>query len=101
MNDRQEPDEPLVADLREYFARVDPVPPLVTEAAKAALGWRHLDADLTELLAGSTLEAESLATVRGVGVGATARRPRSVQVAPDASMTESELRTDGPRSTSG
>jgi hypothetical protein len=73
MNHRQDPDEPLVADLREYFARVDPVPPLVTQAAKAALGWRRLDADLAELLADSTLEAESLATVRGAGVGAAVR----------------------------
>jgi hypothetical protein len=67
MNHQQDPDEPLVADLRDYFARVDTVPPLVTQAAKAALGWRRLDADLAELLADSTLEAESLATVRGAG----------------------------------
>ena len=49
-----DPDDTLVSELREYFARVDPVPPLVTEAAKAALGWRRLDADLAELLSDSS-----------------------------------------------
>ncbi len=47
--------------------REDPVPPLVTEAAKAALGWRRLDADLAELLADSSLEAGSPALTRGAG----------------------------------
>jgi hypothetical protein len=66
MNDR-EPDEALMSELRALFAEVDPVPPLVTEAAKAALGWRSLDADLAELLRDSALDEESLALVRGAG----------------------------------
>lgn len=67
MNDQndQDHDEFLVSDLRAFFARVDPVPALVTESAKAALGWRRLDADLAELLSDSALESDALAGVRG------------------------------------
>jgi hypothetical protein len=59
--------DPLLDELRGLFAKDDPVPPLVTQTAKAALGWRRLDADLAELLSGSTLEDESLALARGAG----------------------------------
>ena len=44
--------------------RVDPVPPEVDEFARAALGWRRLDADLAELLADSALESERAALTR-------------------------------------
>ena len=54
----------LTEELRALFASVDPVPPAVTEAGKAVLGWRRLDADLAELLSDSALESE-LAGVRG------------------------------------
>jgi hypothetical protein len=57
MSDDQDPDERLVAELRTLVERVDPVPPLVTEAAKAAFDWRRLDANLSELRGDSTLEA--------------------------------------------
>ena len=60
-----DPDEALMADLRALFAAVDPVPPLVTETAKASLGWRRLDADLAELLSDSALEEERYALARG------------------------------------
>jgi hypothetical protein len=59
--------DPLLEEVRDMFAHDDPVPPLVTETAKAALGWRRLDADLAELLADSSLEDESLALARGAG----------------------------------
>jgi hypothetical protein len=62
-----EPDEPLVAALRGLFARADPVPAVVLEAARAALGWRRLDADLAELLADSALESDAFAGTRGAG----------------------------------
>jgi hypothetical protein len=62
-----DPDEPLMAELRAFFAQVDPVPPLVTETAKASLGWRRLDADLAELLSDSALEEEQVALARGSG----------------------------------
>jgi hypothetical protein len=94
MNDQPDPDEPLVADLRDYFARVDPVPPLVAQAAKAALGWRRLDADLAELLADSTLEAESLASVRGAGAAV-----RSVSFGAGELTIDLEIHTEGTRLT--
>ncbi|HET6866725.1 MAG TPA: hypothetical protein VFH80_12480 [Solirubrobacteraceae bacterium] len=65
MGDAPDPDEPLMAELRAFFAEVDPVPPLVTETAKASLGWRRLDADLAELLSDSALEEATFAGARG------------------------------------
>jgi hypothetical protein len=67
-----DPDELLVAELRAFFADVDPVPPLVSETAKASLGWRRLDADLAELLSDSALEEEAFALTRGTGAPARA-----------------------------
>jgi hypothetical protein len=65
MNHHEDEHEQLVDELRDLFSVDDPVPPLVTQAAKAALGWRRLDAELAELLADSALDAESLAVARG------------------------------------
>jgi hypothetical protein len=60
-------DDRLVDELRVLVGRVDPVPPLVIEAAKAALGWRRLDAELAELLSDSSLEDDAMALARGAG----------------------------------
>jgi hypothetical protein len=60
-------DDRLTAELRAFFAEVDPVPPLSIETAKASLGWRRLDADLAELLSDSVLEEEPFALARGGG----------------------------------
>jgi hypothetical protein len=65
MSQDLDPDERLIAGLRDFFAEVDPVPPLVSETAKASLGWRRLDADLAELLSDSALEEEPFALARG------------------------------------
>jgi hypothetical protein len=59
--------DPLVDELRTLFSQADPVPALVTETAKAALGWRRLDAELAELLGDSALDAGALALARGAG----------------------------------
>jgi hypothetical protein len=59
--------DPLLDEFRDLFAHDDPVPPLVTETAKAALGWRRLNADLAELLSDSSLETGELALARGAG----------------------------------
>lgn len=67
MANNPDPDEQLVAELREFFAEADPVPPLVIETAKASLGWRRLDADLAELLSDSALAEEPFALARGTG----------------------------------
>jgi len=57
-------DDPLLADLRRLAGVVDPVPDQVTAYARAALGWRRIDAELAELLVDSQLEAAS--TTRSV-----------------------------------
>jgi hypothetical protein len=58
-------DDRLLDELRALVERVDPVPPLVIEAAKAALGWRRLDAELAELLSDSSLEDDAMTLARG------------------------------------
>jgi hypothetical protein len=58
-------DDSLIEDLRALFAKDDPVPPLVVDAARSSLGWRRLDADLAELLSDSALEEAGLALARG------------------------------------
>jgi hypothetical protein len=52
-------DETLLARLAEAFATVDPVPEHVRAAARAAFGWRRLEATLAELTADSVEEAPS------------------------------------------
>lgn len=90
MSEDLNPDEPLVAELRALFAEVDPVPPLVAEAAKAALGWRRLDAELAELLSDSALQDESLALARGGGAPV-----RSVTFSAAELTIDLEIHTDG------
>lgn len=66
-DDHPDADDRLVDELRALVGRVDPVPPLVIEAARAALGWRRLDAELAELLSDSSLDDSALALTRGAG----------------------------------
>jgi len=58
-------DRELLDELRGVVTEIDPVPPEVTAFAKAAFGWRRVDAELAELLADSALDAEALTGVRG------------------------------------
>ena len=60
----------LLGELRRLVSGVDPVPDEVTSYAKAALGWRRIDAELAELLSDSVLEPESLAMTRAGGAHA-------------------------------
>lgn len=62
-------DDALLAELASLLARVDPVPDHVTLAARSALAWRTMDAELAELLHDSALEAEPLAGVRSTSGG--------------------------------
>ena len=50
-----ERDDEILSELRRLAAEVDPVPWEVTSYAKAALGWRRLEADLAELRSDSAL----------------------------------------------
>jgi hypothetical protein len=92
MTDQADPDEPLVAELRELFTHADPVPPFVTELAKASLGWRRLDGELAELLSDSLLEEGSAAGVRGGGDGLPVR---SVRFRASANTIDVDVHVDG------
>jgi hypothetical protein len=56
-------DDPLLADLRRLANIVDPVPHEVTAYARAALGWRRIDAELAEVLEDSRLEVAGMRSV--------------------------------------
>lgn len=56
----------LEARLRGIVSHLDGVPPLVDEGARAAFGWRTIDADLAELMRDSADELAE-AGVRGPG----------------------------------
>jgi hypothetical protein len=58
-------DVALLSELREVLQQLDPVPPEVTSAARAAFGWRTVDAELAELIEDSALAPN--AGIRGHG----------------------------------
>jgi hypothetical protein len=62
-------DDTILSEVGALLRRVDPVPEDLTLAARSALAWRRMDAELAELLHDSTLEAEPLAGIRGSGGG--------------------------------
>lgn len=93
MNDQHDPDELVISQLRALVSEVDPVPPLVSAAAKAALGWRRLDADLAELLSDST-DARELALARGPGAPV-----RSVSFRSERLTIDIDFHVDGDRRT--
>ena len=55
MADRERNEE-ILSELRRLADEVDPVPWEVTSYARAALGWRRIDADLAELRSDSALK---------------------------------------------
>ncbi len=82
------------AELRALFARMDPVPPLLDDAARAAFTWRTVDDELAELMRDSADEAAALVRSSGglrqlsfesprlgieLEVSATGERSRRVQ----------------------
>ena len=70
------------AELRAIFGHMDPVPQLLDDAARAAFGWRTVDAEIAELLrdsADATSEEEAGLLVRG----AAGPRQLSLRVAAD------------------
>ncbi|MGH8901629.1 MAG: hypothetical protein ACRDYA_08070 [Egibacteraceae bacterium] len=59
-----ERDEQLLAELRRVAQQIDPVPPWVTQAARAAFAWRRADAQLAQLAYDSVLDDRCLAAIR-------------------------------------
>jgi hypothetical protein len=58
------------AQLRALFNHLDPVPPLLDQAARDAFAWRTLDEDLAELMRDTAdAEEEAGALVRGAAAG--------------------------------
>jgi hypothetical protein len=57
-------DDRLLAELRRLAREVDAVPDEVGAYAKAALGWRRVDAELAELLSDSQLDRSTAAAIR-------------------------------------
>jgi hypothetical protein len=94
MSHDPDPDELLTSELRAFFAEVDPVPLLVSETAKASLGWRRLDADLAELLNDSALEEEPFALTRGA-----AAQVRAVTFSSSELTIDIEVHVDDPSRT--
>ena len=86
-----ERDEALIEQLRNTL-QADAVPQSVTDAAKAALSWRRIDAELAELLSDSALDAEP-ALARGEAV------VRSVSFSAGKTIVELEVHQDRERRT--
>jgi hypothetical protein len=57
-------DDLLLDELRRVFGTIDPVPEPVQAAARAAIEWRTIDAELAALIADSMID-EPLLAVRG------------------------------------
>jgi hypothetical protein len=87
-------DEPIAAELRTLFEHIDPVPPLVSEAANAALTWRRIDAELAELLGDSADEAVLLSAARGPDAPI-----RAVTMSSGELNIDIQILADGPRRT--
>jgi hypothetical protein len=91
MGEREERDEALIEQLRSTL-QADAVPRAVTDAAKAAFGWRRIDAELAELLSDSVLDAEP-ALARGEAL------VRSVTFSAGKTIVELEIHQDRDRRT--
>jgi hypothetical protein len=91
MDEREGQDDALIEQLRTAMSAEMP-PARVTEAAKAALTWLRVDAELAELLSDSALESEP-ALARGAAV------VRSVSFSAGETIVELEVHPDGERRT--
>ncbi len=69
MSDHNAPaeDTALLAELRAAPPPHDPLPASLLDAARAAFGWRTIDAELAALVYDSTEDARALVGVRGLG----------------------------------
>jgi hypothetical protein len=55
----------LERELRQAVTQIDAIPPMLLEAARGALTWRTIDADLAELVFDSLADDDEAALVRG------------------------------------
>src|SRR4051812_20931806 len=80
-------------ELRKVFAHMDPVPPLLDDAARAAFGWGSVDAEIAELMRDSAASEEEAgaALVRG------AEGPRRLSFESPRLGIEIEVTATGPR----
>jgi hypothetical protein len=82
----------LEADLRRLFNHLDPVPPLLDQAARDAFAWRTVDEELAELMRDSAdAEEEAGLLVRGPG------GPRQLSFESPRVGIELEVVQTGPR----
>jgi hypothetical protein len=82
----------LEADLRRLFNHLDPVPPLLDQAARDAFAWRTVDEELAELMRDSAdAEEETGLLVRGPG------GPRQLSFESPRVGIELEVVQTGPR----
>ncbi len=80
------------AELRAIFAHLDPVPQLLDDAARAAFGWRTVDAEIAELLRDSADATDDAALLVRSGGG-----PRQLSFESPQLGIEIEVTETGPR----
>jgi hypothetical protein len=81
------------AELRALFGRMDPVPQLLEDGARAAFTWRSVDEELAELMRDSAeAEAEELGSLVRGGHG-----PRQLSFESPRLGIELEVTATGPR----
>lgn len=88
MDERDEQDEALIEQLRTALG-TQGAPARVTDAAKAALTWLRVDAELAELLSDSALDAEP-----ALARGARDAVVRSVSFSAGETIVELEVHPD-------
>ena len=80
------------AELRAIFAHLDPVPQLLDDGARAAFGWRTVDAEIAELLRDSADATDDAALLVRSGGG-----PRQLSFESPQLGIEIEVTETGPR----
>jgi len=92
-------DDALVADLRRVLSIVDPVPPHAQLAARVAIEWRTLDAELAALVHDSAVDEPALALRGAAGPRAlTFEAPEltiEIEAEPQSPADGGELRLVG------